>query len=440
MVLAALPIEGRPAAHSFFQRNQVQSAAKKIGPATRTIAGRVFDAHGRPLAEASVWLIRQDDSRSRFPVLTVIAEARSRTDGRFDLAPLIVDLRKHAEDPTAEFEVWIWKSGFAVGHRSYYGELLDEPINILLAGDSAFELVLKTPKGAPCQGAAVTPAYTQFDYPRVIPKPLRDRLKVNSAVDGHVVIHGFNGRLKGVLIEKPEFGAQTLVLSEQASSPLVTTLHNTRTIEGRFIFPPRERVDPTQAIVRLEVSTAKMFPCKKRAKDDVDPGLYGFWQEFAPKVDRDGRFHVSGVLDHGAGQFHVHGFPDAPLLFAPPTVAESPEPDPSNGIIKADIPLMRGIWCDVLVRDARTKKPLAGVDIAIGPKRVVDGQADCDEAVVLPDSDHTDDQGRIRLRVRPGETYRFRWHTTRATSTGRQTHTRCISRPVLIASSCRPSN
>jgi parvulin-like peptidyl-prolyl isomerase len=46
--------------------------------------------------------------------------------------------------------------------------------------------------------------------------------------------------------------------------------------------------------------------------------------------------------------------------------------------------------------------------LQIATKRVADQEFDCDEAIVLPDSDRTDSQGRIRIRVRPGETYRAR--------------------------------
>jgi hypothetical protein len=384
-----------------------KAAATKSGVATKTISGRVFDAHGKPLSDARVWLIRQDDSNLTLPEPTVIAESQSRADGRFELTPLVAELRKHADDPIAEFEIWVWKRGFTVGHWGFYGEPIEKPINFLLADDSPFVLLFKTPKGAPCQGATATPLVANFAYARAIPKPLQDRLKAKSAADGHVEISGFNGLLKGVSIEKPGFANQTLVLSEQATSPLVATLHDTVTVEGRFIFPKGERVDPAKAIVLLEVSSERMSPCKNQVKGNGEP-LCGFWQEFSPKVDCDGRFHISGALDHGFGGFHVKGFPDIPLLFAPPAPSKGPKPDPQGGIVKFEIPLIRGIWCNVLIRDAQTKKPLPGVDVAIGPKRFVDGQNDCGEAIVLPDSDRTDSQGRIRVRVRPGETYRAR--------------------------------
>jgi PPIC-type PPIASE domain len=385
---------------------EAKSPPGKTDPATKTIAGRVFDAHGKPLADASVWLVREDDSDFKLPEVMVIAETQSRADGRFDLKPLVADLRKRAANRYADFGIWVFKRGLALGHGAFFGEPVPQPINIFLAEEVPFVVQLKTPKGGPCQGASVTPTVATFGYSRAIPKPLQDRLKTKSAPDGQVDIHGFDGRLKGLSIEKPEFGTQVLGLSDQATSPLVATLHETRALEGRLILPKGERVDPSQAFVLLEVLSDKMSPCKKEAKDQGDPPPFGFRQEFAPKVDRDGRFRVSGVLRHGRVGMSVQGFPDIPLVFAPSTPAKSPEPDASDG--KMEIPLMKGIWCDVVIRDAQSKRPLPGIDFAIGLKSVVDGQVDCDEEVVVPDSDQTDNEGRIRLRVRPGETYRAR--------------------------------
>jgi parvulin-like peptidyl-prolyl isomerase len=379
----------------------------KAEPATKAIAGRVFDAHGKPLADASVWLIRQDDSNLSMPESTVIAEAQSRVDGRFDLKPIVTELKKHADDPIAEFEVWVWKRGFAVGHWSFYGEPIDEPISMLLADDAPFELLLKDPKGAPCQGATVTPVFAEFDYARVVPKPLRDRLKAESARDGHAEVRGLNGHLKGVSIENPQLGSQTVLLSKQASSPLAVTLHDTRMIEARFIFPKGERVDPSKASVLVEVFTDKMSPCKKRQKEPDNTPAFGFWQEFAPKVDRDGRFRISGTLDHGTGNLRVSGLgiPYEPIPEAP---SKSPKPESPGKIVKLEVPLMRGSLCHVLVRDAQTKKPLPGLNLSLGLKRYVDGQFECGEAIELPVSDSTNNEGRTRFVVRPGETYRLR--------------------------------
>ncbi len=156
----------------------------------------------------------------------------------------------------------------------------------------------------------------------------------------------------------------------------------------------------------FQVASEKAFPCKKREKDQGNSPLFGFWQEFSPTVDHDGRFRIAGVLDHGTGRFHVKGFPDIPFLFAPPPPSRSPKPVPQNGIVKLEIPLIRGIWWNVLIRDSQTKKPLSNVDFEIATKRFADGEAGCDEMIDLPDSDRTDSQGRIRIRVRPGETYR----------------------------------
>src|SRR5262249_34844990 len=160
--------------------------------------------------------------------------------------------------------------------------------------------------------------------------------------DGRVEIAGFDGRFKGVMIERPGFDTQMLSFTEQASSPLVATLPQTRPLEGRFIFPKGVEIDPSRAIVLFTDATETTIPCKNRSKDFADSPTFAFWQQSLPKIDHEGRFRISGVPEHGRARLRVKGFPDIPLMYAPAAPSKEAKPVPQTGIIKFEIPLTVG--------------------------------------------------------------------------------------------------
>lgn len=390
-------------------RKEAKAAADKANAATKKISGRALDSHGSPLAGAMVLLTRQDDSEFELDVPKLIAETQSRGDGRFELAPVASELQKNAEDPTAEFQIWIWKPGFAIGRLSFYGQPPARVTSISLEKESPFALLLKTPKGAPCPDATVTPIIVRSDYPRVIPQRIQDRLKTKSAADGRVNVGGFNGRLWDLTIEKTQFGAQTLIVPAGASSPLVATLHATKDVDGRIVLPKGAQVDFAKGEVVFEVSSYRRPRDKKQPQpSDREPQTRVWRQEFLVPLDGDGRFKISQVLAHGTGHFWIKGFEDVPL------VPDSDDPSKerinreSDPVKKIDLGLHIGIWCSVVVRDSKTKLPLPGVDVAMAPKSPNYDKPDAESEVVLPARGTTDGNGIGRIGLQPGESYYVR--------------------------------
>lgn len=391
--------------------------AKKPDAPTKRISGRAFDPHGTPVPGATLWLTRNDERDRYLPIPAVLAEAQSRADGRFDLALVESVLKQQAQSPDAELEIWIFKPGLAVGHTSFVGLPPEVSINLFLQTESPIRLMLKNPNGSPCSGATVIPRIAWAAYARAIPQPLGERLRVQSAADGRVSVGGFSGRLLGVTIEKPEFGSQTLVLPEDLSSPLTATLNQTVDAEARIVVPKGAKIDLATIRLAFEVSSeTRSSRREKQAGREVDTPLGGTWlQQFSVTPDREGRFKIKKVLEHGTGRFHgaariagatVELFP---YVFFVPDHPSAGKQGP-GGSWNIEICLIKGICCSASVLDAQTKKPIPGVKVLFVPKRLIDAspEVDTEQSVTqtqLPDWARTDEQGRARIQLTPGEMF-----------------------------------
>jgi hypothetical protein len=388
-------IAGEVLPHPAPPQGKEKCEAKKPDAATKNISGRAFDAHGNPLAGAMAWLTRRDDTDFESNVPTVIAATQTRADGRFDLAALISELRKRPEDPTTEFEVWIWHSGFAVGHSSFFGQPPEQPLNLFVESDSPLALRLKNPDGSACEGATAAPYVARFTGDCAIPKPLRDRLKARSAADGLVLVPGFNGRLAGVTIEKAEVGTQMLIFSKTPSTPTEATLPETKTLEGRVLLPQGEKADLSRIKLLILVSSEdKKVSTKARKRRASAPSPGTWYQEFAIRPARNGRFSILHVLKHGKGSFRPQIPDDMPFFYSlglDPLMGPFFRPQGKN-TERPEIWLWRGILATTVVRDSQTKRPLSGVNVVFATPAFKNGAT-------------SDDQGRIRIRVCPGQTY-----------------------------------
>jgi hypothetical protein len=391
-------LAGDTAPHPMPAPVKAKAEAKKPDAPTKKISGRAFDSHGTPVAGAMLWLTRNDDRDRYLPIPEVLAEAQSGADGRFDLALVESELKRQAEDADAELEIWIFKPGLAVGHTSFVGRPPHVSINLVLQNESPIRLMLKNPNGTPCSSATVTPRIASAAYARSIPQALGERLRVQSGADGRVSVGGFSGLLKGVTIEKPELGSQTLVLPDDLPSPYTAVLNQTITFEGRLVVPKGAKLDLAAMKITFELSSK----------------LGGTWlQRFSAAPDKDGRFKIEKVLEHGKGLFRgarpllgatVDSFPYA-------FVADrSPATKGPAGSLNLEIHLIKGICCSARVLDAQTKKPIPGVGVLFAPKRLIDAPHDADTEAAgtqnqLPDTARTDEQGRARVRLAPGEAY-----------------------------------
>ena len=274
------------------------SAAKKSVPAaSHKVVGRVFDAMGNPLAGAMVWLTRRDEGDFLLPDSTVIAEARSQADGRFELAAPDSELNKPADDPPAEFEVWLWKPGLALAHASFFDELPREQVSIFMHREMPVVIRLRNPDGSECGGATVRPVVTHFQNGRfaTTPKPIQDHLQARSVSDGRVNLLGCNGDLAGLSIEKTGLGVQTIGFSEGKRIPSELKLSGVRRLEGRLVIPQPSKIDLSRLkiTVRLTSTTlsepaAKQEPVQSAANHPSSLGATNI--SFAPIVMDGSRF------------------------------------------------------------------------------------------------------------------------------------------------------
>jgi hypothetical protein len=402
---SAPPREGKPHEHQ-------KILEEKNGGAAQNISGRAFDRHGTPVAGAIVWLTRNDEEDLFVPVPNVIAETRSGVDGRFKLAMPPSEFKRQIRESDPAIELWIWKSGLAVGHSTFFGLPPAHCVSCCLRNELPITLVIKSPKGAPCNAASVSPAIAWFAYARAIPMPLRERLTARSDAEGRVKVLGFNGRLAAATVEKAEFGSQTFVLPEDLSSPITATLHETRDLEGRIVAPKGAKLDLSQVRMRYTVSSETWAKHEKEPSAQTDmPRVGTVFQKFSPQPDNQGRFKVPHILDHGIDHMRGRGPDNYPCVLAT-AVSASTEHDlhPGEGL-KVEIVLSHAVWCSAVVQDSQSKHPLSAVAVAFVRKEPLDSDPKVEpgrslpRAFELPDLTETDDRGHLRARVRPGGTY-----------------------------------
>jgi hypothetical protein len=325
---------------------KAQAAITKASAPTPTITGRAVDEHGTPVAGAIVWLTQLDDSDFDLPATTVIAECQTRADGRFELAPLPSELKSATDCAITEFEIWIYKSGLAVGRQSIYGPPPQRPIVFSLENDSPVEIHLKNATGSACQGALATPCVVKLHDDWAIPQPIQEQLRVRSTSDGRLRVSGFNGGLRGVRIETPDFGAAVLTISPNQSQPIVASLPEVRVQHGRVLLPEQVKTD----LSRIEMS---FRICSNKGTCSERPLPGGWRQECSIRPDREGRFTIRHVFKHGTARWRVR-VPDDIALF--PSTGPGPLLGPFVVPPPAESPFEIVLWKGILGHDIRSRR------------------------------------------------------------------------------------
>jgi hypothetical protein len=392
ILLWSAPIQGK----------EPTPASKSPSAATRKVIGYALDAEGRPVAGATVCLTRVPNSEDEFEDSVVIAQTQSQSEGRFKLTALEADVKKAMADPPAVFEIWIHKAGLALAHCYIFGEAYKEPQILSMTKESPTTICLRKPDGAPCRDATVTPICLWQPAGRwspAIPKLIQDELKTRSTADGRVTVAGLTGQLAILAIETTEFGQQKVVIPPQQDPPFAVTLRESQSVEGRLVLPKAEKVDLSKLAVTIsEISTETGPDAKMTRRQEQDGALAPgtLCASVLVRSDRDGHFSIARFpkIEHGSMYFHLWGSDEIPITKEP---SDSP---PSltllaGGRVELDIPLRKGRWVTWIVRDARTKRPLAGIDAEI----VSSKQSSLE--------DTSDENGLFRVCLCPGETYQM---------------------------------
>jgi PPIC-type PPIASE domain len=372
------------------------AASKAPVVATRTIAGRALDTHGRPVAGATVWLTRKEESDNDISVPVVFGQTQTRADGRFELAAAVSELER-THGPLG-VEVWIGKSGFDVAHRFYLGEPRQQPLVVRLVAETRFAIRVDKPGGSPCVGATVTPVYFWVAADRcVLPKEIQNWLRRPVAADGRVEVFGWNHGDADIAIESEEFGVQTASLVAEEGACVPVMLRRTRRVEGRLLLPEGITADVSRLrLILIQSSRGGHDAARSNGgPDQPAPSRAVFWRDrYVARPDRDGRFAFSKLPSERSGKMRLRLKGLGALGLADDADSECDLADiPAGETLKIDLPLRKGVWATWITRDAHTKRPVAGVRVSL----LGSNEFRC--------SGTTDETGSARFCLAPGETY-----------------------------------
>src|SRR5580704_140513 len=151
-----------------------------------TILGYAFYPDGKPVADATVCLTKNSDLDDETIEPPVLAQTTSSANGRFELQPAAAQIKLDPTDPSAVLEIWIHKPGLAAAHATVVAELVGQPIIVNLHNTTGTPIRVLRFDRSPCQGAMVTPTHASLSEDEwfAIPKPIRDRLIVQTGADG----------------------------------------------------------------------------------------------------------------------------------------------------------------------------------------------------------------------------------------------------------------
>jgi len=337
-------------------------AQETSAAATRTVAGRIVDADGKPVDGARVWWV----VRQRF-------KAAGRTDaaGRFRLttptAWMPPDLKRQVDvvwalGPNNDVAVGLACDGLVTEGKSRDWELRLNRAEVV-------RVSVVDPDGRPVAGATVEPANFRnargFD---LLPEPITTALRATTDAAGHARMHiGFRDFFN-VFVTSERFGVQDVRLDPRDSEPERTIrLNDVGRIEGRLI--AKEPKDVRGVPIRIQ-------------------SVRGTTEGWATVVtDERGNFVVPQLA---WGTIHVRGgsgdgsSPLRPRL-------------PNHFLLRAgetahlEIPVERLVTVRGSVQTEDTHAPVAGANVTVGFGNGMQGS----QAV-------TDAKGRFEVRVLPG--------------------------------------
>ncbi len=377
---------------------QAQAPAS-ADPKPIPVAGVVVDASDRPVAGAEVWLAAAeslDEGRRAGMELwyrysttldegasALLVHGRSGQDGRFTLEVPAQVVAMRSPPPLAVWAIAGEGTSRRLGFRRIARVVLadDPPARIGLGAPASARFVVRTPEGQPVGGARVMPGRAG-DV--VVPEPVAKALAATSDASGQVAIAGWKPDTPGEMrVEAPGLGVQIVRVpgrEAQAKDEVASlTLAPVGRVEGRLMAPDN------RPIPKVTVRAASL------AGGSVGYGVRG---SASTTCDEQGRFAITSI---------AAGTVDLALDFA--TAGDFPlrGEAPRGLVVKAgetarvEVPLRPTILVRGVIREKGTKRPIAGVKVAIN------GQGGADDYAV------TDAQGKYAGRVLRDRTQPFGW-------------------------------
>jgi hypothetical protein len=347
-------------------------------PAMLSVAGRVVDEAGQPIAGADVWLPLAYEPP---PGGGRTAHATSDADGRFTLT-FPAEWERRPGDPNLHTTVWAFAPGRAAGAAYRVkgaGDASD--VVVTLEPPARVQVAVIGPDGAPLAGARVAPASIRvaersIDY---LPPELRHLTSAVTDEHGRAVLMAVpaGNRLHQVEVVSESFGPQQFAvrtLSDDASIGM-HTLHvrEVGKVEGRIIADRPEWA--RNANIRIG--------SRRKAQRTARTEAVGM---ILTRSDESGRFVAPALA---SGELHLSISIDPELPVRPRwTDPLTVEPGKTTTV---DVTLAPTVTVRGMVRRQETEAPVPEAKLFVR------------HGNSLTENATTDESGRFMLRVLPGE-------------------------------------
>jgi hypothetical protein len=316
----------------------------------RTIAGRVTDQDGKPIADAEVWMPVRWIAAANF----LTAHAHCGNDGKFELRFPAV----WVPDDITRIQpiVWAYSPGRSVATTSVFKQLKDEksdePCQIQLPPASDTKFTILRPDGQAVVGAHVEPEH--FLTPRAyeyVPSGILALTTATTDVSGQVSLPAYLRKQLGELrVTSEEFGTQVFNLNiapESESNPL--KLLPVGRLEGRVLADQPELLRNLSISLETETDPAgELINCHGSALVSVHP---------------DGTFVIPQIA---AGWIELYASSDPRL----PVKLRLPDRHEIEVILgkttRLEIPFETAVHAHGVIRAKGTGEPVAGAIIFVG--------------------------------------------------------------------------
>ncbi len=353
-------------------------------PPVKPLTGIVRDTKDRPVGGATV-VGGQFNGKPNHRV------GATGPDGRFTLTP-------DGDSPNLEFVI-AYKEGLAPASAwRIAGVDKEGEVNLVLTEPAPFVGIVKDRDGKPIAGASVRIVDAQYsgegakvNLLNVIDDifqgtPLEKLFRTTTDADGGFRFTNLPARAKATLVVKAagmgEYHTRNRKRPDGESGH-----EGTPELPAEVILAPAARVfgQVTSRFPSIKVSGLKIGMQGSHES-------HGIWRD--AHTDANGRFAFDG-LDEGTANIFLMDHPnDGPWTYR---AAVDTELKPGR-TTEVEIELIRGVQVEGQVVDADSGQPVAGVAVALyGPIRPRSG------AAII--SATTDEKGRYRFRLPPGETY-----------------------------------
>jgi hypothetical protein len=351
------------------------------------LAGVVRDGEGRPVAGATVVAGQFRGGTPNHRIGT------TRTDGRFELAPagesVLLDYVLAHKDGFAP-------AGFLRGPRDDRDGEGD--VVLRLSKPVPFVGIVRDRDGKPVAGATARIEYAQYPgsdgpdtclnviEPIVRGTPLERLFRTTTDAQGRFLFPALPGGAKASLVITAVGMGEYNTMNRLGPRGEIQFLAGSADAPAEVVLAPAARV-VGRVITR--------FPSIKvgglKVAMQGSHGHHGIWAQ--TKTDAEGRFDFNGLSKGTANIFLMDHPNDGPWTYqAAADTALWP-----GRTTEVTIELIRGAQVEGSVIDARNGNPVAGVAVGVyGPMRPRSG------AAII--SAKTDNEGRYRFRLPPGQT------------------------------------